>query len=115
MSYQWLIPDMFWPTGADTPAYVSHESICVLNTSDADATINITLFFENEAPAILQPAHCGAKRAAHIRMDKIKTAAGAHIQRGVPYAACVESNVNLAVQYSRLDTNANCTLMTTIL
>ncbi|MEG1012455.1 MAG: sensory rhodopsin transducer [Ruthenibacterium sp.] len=115
MSYKWSIPDMFWPTGDDTPVYVSHEAICVLNTSDEDAVICITLFFENDAPVILQPVHCGAKRTAHIRMDKIETAAGAHIKRGVPYAACIESNVNLAVQYSRLDTNANCSLMTTIL
>ena len=100
---QWFMPDAFYPV-VDNGEYVSHEAVCVLNTGDEDAHINFTLYFENKEPRTGFSAVCGARRTNHIRMDKIKDADGNGIERGVPYAMLVESDVPIVVQYSRLDT-----------
>ncbi len=99
----WFIPDAFYPV-VDNGEYVSHEAVCILNTNDTDAYIDITLYFENKDPVTGFKAVCKAKRTNHIRMDKIVSVDGKKVERGIPYAMTVESNVPIVVQYSRLDT-----------
>ena len=112
----WLIPDCFYPPhSAPGGEYKSHESICVLNTGSIDAHIDITLYFENRAPIKGFHAVCAAERTHHVRMDSLSGVECAGVPKGVPYAALVESDVPVVVQYSRLDaTQAACTLMTTM-
>lgn len=100
----WFIPDCYWPAdGTDAP-YVSHESICVLNPSDEDARLSITLYFEDREPVGGYTAVCPARRTHHVRMDRQVNDRGAAIPRGVPYAAVAVSSVPVYVQYSRCDT-----------
>jgi hypothetical protein len=42
----WLIPDTYL-NSVSKNQNISHESVCVLNTSDKDAEIKLTLFFED--------------------------------------------------------------------
>ena len=100
---EWLIPDAFYPE-KDNGTYVSHESICILNTGDIDAIIEFTLYFEDRPPISGFSAACKAQRTHHVRMDRIKAENGETVPRGVPYAVCVKSNVPVVVQYSRCDT-----------
>ena len=100
---EWFIPDAFYPV-TDNGEYVSHEAVCVLNTGNTDAEINITLYFENKDPIEGFKAICPARRTNHIRMDKIISENGEKVPRGVPYAMLVRSNTPVVVQYSRLDT-----------
>ncbi len=100
---QWLIPDAFYPE-TDNGAYVSHEAVCVLNTGDEDAHIDMTLYFEGREPRTGFHAVCGARRTHHIRLDRLKDDDGKGIERGVPYAILVDSDVPVVVQYSRCDT-----------
>lgn len=112
---EWLIPDCYWPEITTGGHYVSHEAICVLNTSDEDAVIDLTLYFEDREPITGFQAKCGARRTHHIRLDKIVDANGQHIPIGTPYALLAVSNVPIVSQYSRLDTTqVNESLMTTI-
>ncbi len=111
----WLIPDCFL-NSVSKNENVSHEAICVINTTDVDAQINLTLFYEDrdkiEGEFVSQ---CKAGRTHHIRLDKLVSKSGEKIARDVPYAILVESNTELVVQYSRLDTSAvEMALMTTI-
>ena len=101
---EWLIPDMYYPEITASKHYVSHESICVLNTGDTDAEISITLYFENLEPVALRPAKCAARRTHHIRMDKQADMDGNPVPKGLPYAAHVRASVPVVVQYSRVDT-----------
>lgn len=111
----WYIPDCYWPEITTGQHYVSHESICVLNPSPKDAEIKITLYFEDAQPMRGFTAICQAERTHHIRLDQQKNDAGKAIPRGIPYAAMVESNQSIIVQYSRLDTTqAEIGLMTTM-
>ena len=100
----WLIPDGYLPVKS-TGDKVSHESVCVLNTSDQDATIQITIYFEDREPMDQFAARCSSRRTHHIRLDRLQNQAGRVIPRGVPYALQVESDVPIVVQHSRLDTS----------
>jgi hypothetical protein len=111
----WLIPDTYLNSSSKNQN-ISHESVCVLNTSDTDAQIKLTLFFEDQEKRDDFESFCGAGRTHHIRLDKIRSKkTGEPIPRDVPYAILIESSVNIVVQYSRLDTSAaEMALMTTI-
>ncbi|MBO4368363.1 MAG: hypothetical protein J5859_06590 [Clostridia bacterium] len=112
---EWLIADCYWPEVTTPGHYVSHEAICVLNTGNEDAAIDITLYFEDAEPMTGFHAVCAARRTNHIRMDKLTNEAGDHVPMGRPYAALVVSSVPIVAQYSRLDTTqVNETLMTTM-
>ena len=111
----WLIPDCFLNSVSKNES-ISHEAICVLNTGDKDATINLTLFYEDrekiEGDFV---SFCKAGRTHHIRLDKIVGKSGNKIVRDVPYAILVESDVEVVCQYSRLDTSeVEMALMTTV-
>lgn len=111
----WLIPDCFL-NSVSKNENVSHEAICVINTTDVDAEINLTLFYEDRDKIEGEfSSQCKAGRTHHIRLDKMVSKNGEKIVRDVPYAILVESNTELVVQYSRLDTSAvEMALMTTI-
>lgn len=76
----------------------------MLNTGDADAHIEIALYFEDRDMLEGFSAICKAHRTNHIRMDKIISIDGKNVPRGVPYAVAVRSDVDIIVQYSRMDT-----------
>lgn len=110
----WLIPDLYLDS-VSCNNQKSHEAICVINTSDEDAKIKLTLFFEDRDCDDSFSSVCLAKRTHHIRMDYIKNPEGKTIPLDTPYAVLLESNVPVVVQYSRLDSSqAELALMTTI-
>ena len=111
----WLIPDCYL-NSISKNENVSHEAICVINTTDVDAEINLTLFYEDRDKIEGEfSSFCKAGRTHHIRLDKMVSKNGEKIVRDVPYAILVESNTEIVVQYSRLDTSAvEMALMTTI-
>ena len=109
----WLIPDCFLDPVSN--GQVSHEAVCVINTSPEDAEIKFTLFFEDRDADTSFSSGCASMRAHHIRLDRLKNPAGEEIPRGIPYAMLIESNTPIVVQYSRLDTaQSELALMTTI-
>ena len=110
----WLIPDTFLNSVSKNDG-ISHAAICVINHSDVDAEIKLTLFFEDREARTDFSSFCGAMRTHHIRMDKLRNADGQPIPRDTPYAVLVESNTPIVCQSSRLDTSAaEMALMTTI-
>lgn len=110
----WLIADGYM-SNTQKGGFVSHEAICVLNLSGADANINITLYFEDDEPMRGISAVCKHERTNHIRLDKVVTADGQKIPKDKPYAVLVESDQPIVVQASRLDVSQpEYSLMTTI-
>ena len=110
----WLIPDCYL-NSVSKNENVSHEAICVINTTAREAKIDFTLFYESRDAVTGYGATCPAMHTHHIRLDKQVNAAGQPIPRDIPYAILVESSEPIVVQYSRLDTSApEMALMTTI-
>jgi hypothetical protein len=111
----WFVPDCYYPPVSNGNIYNSHEAICILNTGKDDASIKITLYFEDKDKIEGFVAECKSERTNHIRLDKIKNDKGIGIPMGVPYALMLESDTEIIAQYSRLDTTqAEIGLMTTI-
>lgn len=108
------IPDCYWP-GASHGSYLSHESICVLNTEDRPAHLALTLYFEDREPLDGFAVLVGARRTRHIRMDALISERGDRVPRDTPYAVLLESDEDVAVQYTRVDTTqSELALMTTV-
>lgn len=113
-SKNWFIPDAYYPVKSSGDC-LSHEAVCLLNVGDADANIELTLYFEDREILGGFKAMCKARRTNHIRMDKIVNTEGKSVPRGVPYAVAVASDADIIVQYSRLDsTQAEMALMSVV-
>jgi len=97
----WFFPDGERPPFGESPLR-GHESFVVLNPNETDAHIVFTLYFENEPPRRCIGMTVGAERVACF-----KTHEAAHFGEPLPvcvqYAAKVESDVPVIVQYGRLD------------
>jgi hypothetical protein len=112
---RWAIAEGYIPPYSHTegPALLSHEAVCILNASDLDAHIQITIFFSDREPAGPYQEIVPARRTKHIRFNDLKDPE--IIPLGVNYASMIESDVNIVVQHTRLDSRqAANTIMTTI-
>ena len=110
---KWFVPDAYLPEESSGTA-VSHEASCLLNTSDQDAQVRFTFYFEDREPLGPVDVVLGARRTWHVRLDDPRQIGGVDLPRGVPYAYSVESDVPIIVQHSRLDTSEGYALLTTI-
>ena len=109
----WIIPDGYIPP-TSTGELLSHESICVLNTSSEKASIKITIFFEDRDPMEDIEVVVHGRRTSHIRTSSLLKGEQS-IPVGIPYAIEVSSNIPIVVQYSRLDSTQSAnTLMSTM-
>ena len=99
----WYIPDGYLPPTSYPGSLVSHEAVCVLNTGPNDATVRLTIYFEDREPLRDLTSRVPAERTLHIRLDKPEYTGGQRLPTGVPYAIRVESDVPVIVQHSRLD------------
>jgi hypothetical protein len=94
-------------------ALISHEAACLLNATDKDANISITLFFEDRDPVGPYRVKLPARRTLHLRFNDLTDPEP--VPRDTGYASVVESNVPIVVQHTRLDSrNPNIALLSTI-
>jgi hypothetical protein len=104
------IPD--WSTGP-APEMTSHETACILNASDQDADVRITVFFADREPAGPYRVRVPARRTLHQRFNELDDPEP--IPRATNYASVIESDVPIVVQHTRLDSRqAENALITTI-
>jgi len=110
----WLIADSYLPDQS-TGGLRSHESVCVLNLNKRPAKLKITVYFEDREPLTGLEAECPPQRTVHVRMEQIKSHNGGMIPIAKPMALMVESNLDVVVQHTRLDTTQPAlALMTTM-
>lgn len=91
----------------------SHETACLLNASDQDAHVEITIFFSDREPAGPYKKLLPARRTLHLRFNDLDDPEP--IPRETNYASLIESDVPIVVQHTRLDSRqAENALITTI-
>jgi hypothetical protein len=111
---RWYVPDAYLP-GESSHGVESHESACLLNTGETDASVRLTFYFEDREPAGPVELVLPARRTRHVRLTDPASLGGLELPRDVPFAYSVESDVPIVVQHSRLDTSAGAyTLATTV-
>ena len=111
---RWVIAEGYipgWSTGPE-PQFTSHETACVLNTGDADAHVQITIFFKDKEPVGPYRVTVGARRTLHLRFNNLNDPAP--IPKDTDYSSVFESDVPVVVQHTRLDSrqDANALLST---
>jgi hypothetical protein len=111
----WAIPEGYipgWSHGPE-PQFTSHETVCMLNTSDQDARVTITIYFTDREPAGPYPVTVPARRTVHLRFNSLEDPEP--IPRDTDYASVIEADVPIVVQHTRLDSRqAENALLTTI-
>lgn len=80
---------------------ISHETACLLNTSDREAHVTITLYFSDREPAGPYRITVPPRRTLHVRCNNLKDPEP--VPRDTDYAGVIESDVPIVVQHTRLD------------
>lgn len=111
----WVIAEGYIPeygTGKE-PEFTSHETACILNTSNQNAEVELTIFFTDKDPVGPYKVTVEAQRTKHLRFNDLKDPAP--VPLGTDYACVIESSVPVIVQHTRLDSRqAENALLTTI-
>lgn len=112
---RWAIAEGYIPAWSHGPGpeMVSHEAACLLNASDSDAHVTITVYFKDREPAGPYTLTVAARRTLHVRFNNLRDPEP--IPPGTDYSSVIESDVPIVVQHTRLDSRqAENALMTTI-
>jgi len=112
---RWAIAEGYipsWSNGPE-PQFTSHETACLLNTSDDEAHVEITVFFSDREPAGPYGVTIPARRTKHLRFNDLKDPEPIPVD--TDYASVIESDVPIVVQHTRLDSRqAENALLSTI-
>lgn len=112
---KWAIAEGYippWSKGPE-PQMTSHEAVCLLNVTDNDARVEMTVFFTDHEPIGPYRFTVPARRTNHIRFNDLKDPAP--IPRDTDYASIIESDVPIIVQHTHLDSRqAENALLSTI-
>jgi hypothetical protein len=112
---RWAIAEGYIPSYSHgpEPQFTSHETACLLNSSDQDAHIAITIFYSDREPVGPYRVTVQARRTYHLRFNNLTDPEP--IPRDTDYASVIESDVPIVVQHTRLDSRqAENALVSTI-
>jgi len=112
---RWAIAEGYipgWSHGPE-PQFTSHETACLLNASDRDAHVSITVYFTDREPAGPYRMVVPARRTMHVRFNNLTDPEPVPLD--TDYASVIESDVPIVVQHTRLDSRqAENALLSTI-
>jgi hypothetical protein len=112
---RWAIAEGYipaWSHGPE-PQMTSHETVSLLNMSDRDAHIEITIYYSDRDPVGPYRMTVPARRTRHVRFNDLKDPEP--IPHDTDYASVIESDVPIVAQHTRLDSRqAENALITTI-
>ena len=112
---RWAIDEGYipaWSHGKE-PELTSHETACILNATDRDAHIEITIYYSDRDPVGPYQIVVPARRTKHVRFNDLSKPAP--IPHGTDYASVIVSDVPIVVQHTRLDSRqSENALMSTI-
>ena len=93
---RWAIAEGYIPkfSNGPEPEMTSHETACLLNTSDQDAHVQITIYFSDREAVGPYRVIVPANRTKHLRFNDLNDPAP--IPRGTDYASVIESDVLLS-------------------
>ena len=102
-SRTWAIAEGYIPEGSSGKgrAFESHETACLLNVSDMEAHVTLTLYFSDREPAGPYTVTVAPRRTLHLRFNDLDDPEP--VPRGTDYASLIESDVPIVVQHTRLD------------
>jgi hypothetical protein len=112
---RWAIAEGYIPGWSHGPApqLVSHETVCLLNATDDEARVEITVFFSDREPVGPYRINMPPRRTRHVRFNDLSDPEP--IPKDTDFASVIESSVAIVVQHTRLDSRqAELALLSTI-
>ncbi|HVV05939.1 MAG TPA: sensory rhodopsin transducer [Puia sp.] len=103
----WAIAEGYIPAWSNGPApeFTSHEAACILNATDQDAHLELTVYFADRVPAGPFKINVPAKRTLHMRFNDLCDPE--KIPLGTSYSSVFVSDVPVVIQFTRLDSRQN--------
>jgi hypothetical protein len=111
----WAIAEGYIPgtSVSESRELQSHEAACILNTSSAEARLELTLYFEDRSPVGPYKLAVPAQRTLHLRFNDLRDPEP--VPRDTPYSSVIISDVPVVVQHTRLDSrNDHVALLSTV-
>jgi hypothetical protein len=111
----WAIAEGYIPSQSHgpEPQMTSHETACILNTSDREAHVEITIYYADRDPVGPYRVTVAPRRTRHLRFNDLNDPAP--IPRDTDYASVLRSDVPIVVQHTRLDSrSAENALLSTV-
>jgi hypothetical protein len=111
----WAIPEGYIPPASTGKSreLTSHETVCILNASDVEAKVEITVYFADRDPSGPYVFKVGARRTRHLRFNEFKDPAP--IPVNTDFSSVIVSNTPIVVQHTRLDSRqAELALLSTM-
>ncbi len=91
----------------------SHETVCLLNSSDQDAHVEITIYYADREPVSGYKLVVPARRSRHVRFNDLNDPEP--VPRGTDFSSVIESDVPIVAQHTRLDSRqAENALLSTV-
>src|SRR5919199_1643745 len=90
---RWAIAEGYipeWSHGPE-PEFTSHETACILNATDRDAHVEITIYYSDRDPVGPYRITVPARRTKHVRFNNLHDPEP--IPRDTDFASVIESNV----------------------
>lgn len=112
---EWVIAEGYIPpeSHGPQPQMLSHETVCILNASDEDANVEITIFYKDREPVGPYKLTVAARRTRHVRFNDLRDPEP--IPRDTDYSSVIRSDVPIVAQHTRLDSRqAQNALLSTI-
>jgi hypothetical protein len=112
---EWVIAEGYIPPDSHgpQPQMLSHETVCMLNTSDEEAIVEITIYYKDRDPVGPYKVTVPARRTKHLRFNDLNDPEP--IPRGTDYSSVIRSDVPIVAQHTRLDSRqAQNALLSTI-
>ena len=112
---EWVIAEGYIPpeSHGPEPQMTSHETVCLLNTSDRDAHVEITIYYADREPVGPYRLTVPARRTRHVRFNNLRDPEP--IPRDKDYSSVIRSDVPIVAQHTRLDSRqAENALLTTV-
>ena len=100
----WAVPGGCIPSVSHgtEPEFTSFDQLCVLNTSDQSARIELTIYYEDGEPNGPYPLTVDARRVRHVRLNDLIDPEAIYLGR--PFGCVVHSSAPVVVQFTRQDT-----------
>lgn len=112
---EWVIAEGYIPPDSHgpEPQMTSHETVCLLNTNDKEARIEITIYYSDRDPVGPYRVTVPPRRTRHLRFNDLRDPEP--IPRGTDYSSVIRSDVPIVAQHTRLDSRqAENALLSTI-
>ena len=99
----WYFPDGYLPEKKTGGPLESHEALMVLNTHEKTASITMDIYFEERSKKKTVTYEVGPETVKTLRMDNPDDLQGVTIPFLTQYALRVSSDIEVVVQFGRLD------------